>query len=121
MAAELPFLPAVKSGAAGQTVSIAVGSSSASTSIDSTGLMNPSLLVTLDGAVAGTAFIRLSVEGVSIVATTTDTPLPYGPNPTIRLFANPAPSGKANIAVIGASTPNVTTTVWITPGEGGVL
>jgi hypothetical protein len=45
-----------------------------------------------------------------------------GPNPTVRLFANPSPTGTVNIAVIMTASPSVTpATLWFTPGEGGCL
>lgn len=125
MAAEQPFEPAVKSGAAGQTVSVTV-STTASTflaQINSTNGFNPTLLATVDGQTTGVVYIRMSVESsTTIAASNTDTPMVLGPNPTIRLFANPAPAGITNIAVMCTVAPSVQgTNVWFTPGQGGVF
>ena len=123
MASEQPFEPAVKSGATGLTVSVVVSATTQFlTQVNSTGGFNPTILVTLDGATNGTAFIRMSVESsTAITASTTDTPFPYGNNPTIRLFANPNPTGITNIAIVTASAANPATTIWFTPGQGGIF
>jgi hypothetical protein len=125
MASFQPFLPAVKTGTAGLTQSITIGAgagTSQTIQINSGTAENPSILVTFDGPTVGTAYIRMSVEAsTSIVATATDTPFPFGPNPTVRLFANPSPTGIVNIAVVVTVTPATAGTMWFTPGEGGIV
>jgi hypothetical protein len=117
MAALEPFEPAVKTGAAGFTVvTVVVTTTPAiSGSINSAGAMNPSILVTNFGA--NISYVRLSVETSTAAGTTvstTDTPMLGN---TVRLFANPSPSGVAAVAVFATVGGN---TVFFTPGEGGI-
>lgn len=122
MASFQPFEPAIKSGVLGQTQNISVNNSSQNIVIDSTGTENTTLLVTVDGPQGSVTYMRMSVEAsTAITATTTDTPMPGAQNPTIRLFANPSPSGKTSIAVITTVLVSISAiNFWITPGQGGI-
>lgn len=125
MAAFEPFEPQIRSGVAGQTVSLAIGAGSGTSTVvqivNSISAFNPSLLITFGGGVtAGTvAYVRLSVEAsTAITATVTDTPILA---PSVRLFANPNPQGTLNIAVIVSTTPTAAGTIWFTAGQGGAI
>lgn len=122
MASFQPFLPAVKSGAAGltQNTGALASNSQVVLMIDSTGTENTTLLVNAIGPAGTTAFIRLSVESsTAITASLTDTPLPGNPNGYVRLFANPNPSGKTAVAVIVSTSGATSSIIWVTPGQGG--
>lgn len=118
MAAFEPFEANVKTSVAGQTIFFSATSASQGTTLDSTNSFAPCLLVTVGAPQNAIAYLRLSTES-SATATTTDTPLPGGPNPLVRLFANPAPNGITAIAVICTVT-STPVKVWITPGQGGI-
>lgn len=115
MAAFEPFEPAVKTGSAGlTTVLVASTTTPPSGSLNSTGLMNPCVLVTNFGS--NISYVRLSVESSTVAGTTvsiTDTPMLGN---TVRLFANPAPSGSTGIAVFATAGGN---SVFFTLGQGG--
>lgn len=127
MAAFTPFEPAVKSGAAGLTQSIALGAGSATSQTiqipTSVGNGNNALMVTCILSAGTTAYMRISVEASgSIAATATDTPIPgNNTTPFVRLYASPNPAGSYNIAVIVTATPTTAGTIWFTPGEGGTV
>lgn len=118
-----PFYPDVKSGVAGKTQSIAVGSGSAtSQTIQINEPNSNSVLVSAVGATAGTiAYMRISVEASgSITATATDTPVIFnGSVPIVRLYAAPSQGTIYNIAVVVTATPTAAGTIWFTPGQGG--
>src|SRR5215475_14443248 len=111
MAAFEPFEPAVKSGSAGSTILIqaTAGGTGGIAVLDSTGGMNPTLMVTWQSAIGGPQYLRMSSESSTAIAvSSTDTPLG---NPTgvagafdVRLFANPNPAGKTTFAVLVSIT-----------------
>jgi len=113
MAAFEPFEPAVKSGTTGFTIALTAGAggTSNSTTLSSTGLMNPSLMVTNPNAF--TVFVRMSAEATP-TATSADTPMLAS---SVRLFANPSPGGVSGFAIIASIT---TAPIYFTPGEGGI-
>lgn len=125
MAAQIPFSPDTKSGAAGKTITLTVA-----TTVQQLGQINtvlgesPSLLVTMINPSASITpfYLRMSVESsTTITATNTDTPLaPTSATPVIRLFANPSPTGVSNYAVVCTVAPSTPATLFLTPGEGGV-
>lgn len=125
MAAMLPFLPDVKSGATGKSQLVTVNSTGQKTIvvINSLGL-SPTLQInyyTVDATVVP-VYMRLSVESSTVItASNTDTPLVVGPDITaVRLFANPAPNGQCSIAFIATVAPSTGVFITVTPGEGGV-
>lgn len=126
MAAFFPFQPTAKGGAAGPTIIASIGAGSATSAaftLDSTGQMNPSIQVTHmnPSAAPVVAYVRLTVEGTSIVATNTDVPIVADASiATVRLFANPNPTGKTNIAVVVTVTPSSAGQLYFTPGQGGI-
>lgn len=132
MASQQPFLPAVKSGAAGLTQSIALaGGAATSQTIQipaSTSNGNNAVLVSAFNNNAANsseiiAYVRLSVEAsTSITATATDTPVIIPPQSgTVRLFASPNMVGAYNIAVIVTVTPSVAGSfISFSPGQGGI-
>jgi hypothetical protein len=125
MAAFEPFEPAVQSGAAGSTQSIALGAGSATSQTikisSSISNSNNSVLVTCILSAGTTAYVRLSAEAsTAITATATDTPFPGNSTSAyVRLFASPNMTGAYNIAVIVTATPTTAGTIWFTPGQGG--
>ncbi len=50
-----------------------------------------------------------------------DCPLLPGSQPTVRLFAAANPTGTFNVAVVCTVAPSVGTTLYLTPGQGGLL
>jgi len=127
MAAFEPFEPAVKSGTAGFTQSIALGAGAATSQTiqigSSVANSNNACLVTCILSQGITAYLRMSVEASgTIAATSTDTPIPgNNTTPYVRLFAAPSMSGPYNIAVIVTATPTTAGQIWFTPGQGGTV
>ena len=113
MVAFTPF-QVITASASGKTVLIqtSAGGSSVAGTLDSTGGYAPSVLVINRGA--NDVWIRMSSEATP-TATQNDIPM-FGN--TVRLFANPMPTGKLGIAVlISVSTSQV---VSFVPGTAGI-
>lgn len=128
MAAFVPFMPAVQSATTGKTVSVTVSTTVSTflTQVISSNSENPSLLVTAvnPNGVPMTAYLRMSIEASTVIApTNSDTPISIpANNATVRLFANPAPIGTANIAVfITVASSTSGGVFYFTPGQGGSL
>jgi len=91
--------------------------------LDSTGGMNPNILVTHmnPSAAPVVAYVRLTIEGTSIVATNTDVPMVANASQAaVHLYANPNPTGKTNVAVIVTVTPSTAGQLYFTPGQSGI-
>lgn len=63
----------------------------------------------------GAAFVRLTVETTTASATQNDVCVPVN---AVQLFANPAPLGTVQIAVIATVT--TAAQLFVTPGQGGM-
>jgi hypothetical protein len=112
MAAFGPFA-IVTASVTGKTVNVPSGAATASASgtLDSTNGFAPNILVGNLGAT--NVFFRISRE-TAPSATVNDVPLPAN---TVRLYANPNPTGMTGIAVAGVTVSN--TLCFFCPGEGG--
>lgn len=132
MASEQPFEPDVKSGSAGFTQVIVVGSAGTGKNIQFNEPTATAVLITgvntnAVGSTTGVVYMRMSVEsstGIASANSSTDTPLVLIPQvPTVRLFASPNPGGVFNLSVICSVSSTVAGAwkVWATPGQGGIL
>ena len=112
MSSNMPFQPCIGT-TTGKTVKVIANNtpSSVSGTLDTTGLLAETLLVTNNGTVI--VFARMSAE-LPPTATAADVPIPAGSG---RVFANPNPGGKVGLAVISSTTTSCD--VYFTPGAGG--
>lgn len=112
MAAFEPFEPNTAS-TAGKTINAPTGATTTSASVVvSVTVMSPVVLVANLGAT--NAFIRLSAESAP-TATQADIPLPAN---SVRLYANPVPTGNLGVATVGVTVSN--TMLYVCPGQGGI-
>lgn len=126
MASFQPFEPAIKSATAGQTVSVTVSTTVSTflTQVVSSTAENPCILLSVfnPNGFPVVGYVRISTESSTIIAPTiTDTPVPVPANGGyVRLFANPAPLGTTNIAVLLSVAPSTSGPIfYFTPGQGG--
>lgn len=114
MSAFMPFA-VVTASVSGRTVVITPGpiGTSATGSLDSTNGYTPTLMIVNGGTTM--AWVRISQE-TTPAATVNDIPLPAS---SVRLFANPAATGRLGIAVVATVTTTLAN-VYFVPGEGGI-
>jgi len=116
MPANQPFEANFKATAAGETIVVV---NSSVKLLDST--TSPAFTIQVFNNGTTTAWIRMTTETTAqATAAITQTDIPI-PNNTIRLFANPNPTGPTACAVIVASITTSVLACYFTPGNGGVV